>query len=158
MNGNKGFTLVELIIVIGIVGILAAFSAPSFIEWSRNASYKEAANFALTALRQGKSQAINLNQTVPVVFTLDSSAANTVNKVKIGTAPEILFKKGIEIKRGPACDIENGTLSIAFNPTGSSGEGFICIFDGTEQKFRIGIATPNTGRILLQRWQGGAWK
>jgi prepilin-type N-terminal cleavage/methylation domain-containing protein len=158
MNGNKGFTLVELIIVIGIVGILAAFSVPSFIDWSRNASYKEAANLSLTALRQAKGQAINLNQSVTVLFTLDDSAANTANKIKIGTGSEVLFKKGLEIKQGEACDVANGTLSINFNPTGTSDAGYICIFDGTLQKYRVGIATPNTGRILLQRWQGGAWK
>lgn len=153
MNGNKGFTLIELLIVISIIGILAAFSAPSFIAWTKNAQYKEAANLALTALRQGKGQAINLNQSVTVLFTLDNSTANTANKVKIGAGSDIIFKKGIEIKRGASssCDIADGTLSIAFYPTGSSDAGFICIFDGTTQRYSIGIATPNTGRILLEK-------
>lgn len=152
MNGNKGFSIVELMVVIAIIGVLAAFSVPSFIEWTRNASYKEAANLVLTALRQGKSQAINLNQSVTVRFTLDNSAANSANKVKIGTAPDMFFKKGIEIKRGAVCDVASGTLDIAFNPTGSVEDvGFICIFDGSTQKYKIGIATPNTGRILLEK-------
>ena len=154
MNGNKGFTLIELLMVISIIGILAAFSLPSFIAWTKNAQYKEAAQLALSALRQGKGQAINLNQPVTVLFTLDNSAANNANKVKVGTGAEVLFKKGIEIKRGvsSSCDVADGALSIAFNPTGSSDAGFICIFDGTTKKYSIGIATPNTGRILLEKY------
>ena len=158
MSGNKGFTLIELIVVLGIVGILAGISIPGLISWSRNASYKEAANLALTALRQAKGQAINLNQSVTVRFTLDNSAANTANKIKVGAGSEVLFKKGIEIKQGALCDVAGSTLSIAFNPTGSSDAGFICIFDGTVQKYRVGIATTNTGRILVEKWNGDVWK
>lgn len=151
MNGNKGFTLIELIVVLGIVGILAGISIPGLISWSRNASYKEAANLALTALRQAKGQAINLNQSVTVLFTLDNSAANTANKIKIGAGSDVLFKKGIEIKQGSSCDVANGELSINFNPTGSSDAGFICIFDGAIKKYRVG-ATANTGRIFLEKF------
>lgn len=150
MNGNKGFSLVELLVVIGIIGVLAGISIPGLISWSRNASYKEAANLALTALRQAKGQAINLNQPVTVLFTLDNSAANTANKVQIGTGSEMLFKKGIEIRQGLTCNITDGTLQITFSPTGSSGAGFICIFDGAVQKYRVG-ATANTGRVFMEK-------
>lgn len=160
MNGNRGFSLVELTVVIGIVGVLTAFSVPNFIEWTRNARCKEAANLALTALRQGKGRAINRNQQVTVRFTLDSSTANEDNHVQIATgnppdyvnAPKMYFEKGIEIKRGKLCGGNDDKVSIAFNPIGSSQTGYICIFDGPTKKYKIGIGTANTGRIRIEKF------
>jgi prepilin-type N-terminal cleavage/methylation domain-containing protein len=42
LRGNQGFTLIELMIVIAIIGILAAIAIPNFIAY-RNKSYCSAA-------------------------------------------------------------------------------------------------------------------
>ncbi|MFT6924527.1 MAG: type IV pilus assembly protein PilE [Psychromonas sp.] len=53
MNGQKGFTLIELMIVVAIVAILAAISFPSYRDSVRNARRAEA-----QATLQGLSQAM----------------------------------------------------------------------------------------------------
>lgn len=42
MNNSKGFTLIELMMVVGIVGILVAISYPSYVEHVNKGSRAEA--------------------------------------------------------------------------------------------------------------------
>ena len=84
LNNKKGFTLIELMIVIAIIGILAAIAIPNFIEY-RNKSFCSRAESDANSI----SAALADYFSIPTHFTLPTglTTAATVfpNMVLSGT-------------------------------------------------------------------------
>lgn len=80
-RATRGFTLIELMIVIAIIGLTTALAAPALRSWSANSQVQTAASSLATNLRMAQAEAVRSYQ--PVVFyrTNDStcSAASTAN-------------------------------------------------------------------------------
>lgn len=74
MNAQKGFTLIELMIVIAIIGILAAIALPAYQDYTKRAKVTEGlslANSAKTAVAENASNAAayDLGWTTPAATT-----------------------------------------------------------------------------------------
>ncbi len=74
-RASRGFSLIELMIVLAIIGLTTALAAPTMRSWATNAQIRTAGSGLSTSLRNAQAQAINSYQ--PVVFyrTDDSSCA-----------------------------------------------------------------------------------
>lgn len=64
----KGFSLVELMVVVAVIGILLATGLPSFNTWIQNSKIRGAAEAVLSGLQTARSEAIRRN--ARVTFTL----------------------------------------------------------------------------------------
>jgi type IV pilus assembly protein PilE len=62
MRGQKGFTLIEVMIVVGIVAILGAIAVPSYTDYIRRARITEATS-TLAAMRVKMEQYFQDNRT-----------------------------------------------------------------------------------------------
>src|SRR3972149_7593573 len=59
--GNKGYTLVESMIALAIMGIMFAIAVPSFYTWSQSLRFKEAAWSLLSDFRAAKQLSVSTN-------------------------------------------------------------------------------------------------
>lgn len=57
----RGFTLIELIVAITILGVLVVLGIPSFTEWIHNTQVRNAAESALNGLQVARSEAVRRN-------------------------------------------------------------------------------------------------
>ncbi len=72
---SAGFTLLELMIVLGLAAVILAIGAPSFTEFRRNGRLTADANDFLTALQVARTEAVKQQRTVSLCATNDPLAA-----------------------------------------------------------------------------------
>ena len=107
MTKHLGFTLAEVLITLGIIGVVAAMTMPTLMNQTNGAQYKTAYKKALSAM----SQAVVLN-----VALDDYNMADTDNKVD-GQKIIDIFKNRMNVVK-----IAEGTLGYAvLTPDASSG-------------------------------------
>lgn len=64
VNARQGFTLIELVVAIAIIGILMALGLPSFMTWLRNVQIRNAAETMQNGLQFARSEALRRNERV----------------------------------------------------------------------------------------------
>lgn len=85
-NFVAGFTAVELMIVLAIMGIMLVAAIPSFVQFTRNSRIKSGAQMVVSALRTARSHAIKRRKNCMVIFNMDTS--NVGYAVKIYWEPD----------------------------------------------------------------------
>jgi type II secretion system protein H len=67
---QQGFTLLELMIVLAILGVLLTVAIPSFKEWREHSAVNNAANAIFVKLKQARSLAVAESRDVKMKFVL----------------------------------------------------------------------------------------
>jgi len=79
MKKNSGFTLLELMIVIAIIGITSAIAVPNFISWLPKNRMKSAARDIYSTIQSARIRAVKEGRRVVVDFNTGTGAAGTYN-------------------------------------------------------------------------------
>jgi type IV fimbrial biogenesis protein FimT len=73
---RRGFTLIELMVTITLVGIMLVLAVPGFGRWTSNARVRTVSEELQNALRSAQSEAVTRNRQVAFVRTAGVPAAN----------------------------------------------------------------------------------
>ena len=158
---ENGFSIVDLLIAMAIVGIVSTASIPSLKGWSRNYNVQSAAMdlyshmqiARLGAVKENKSWTINFNPNGLLGYQVRNSAGQAVKTVDFRTQ-----YKG-EIQYGdPTATKTYDSSSIAFNPNGLSNTGYAYVSNKSKSSYyRIGMLYA-TGSIKIEKWNGTQWQ
>jgi type IV fimbrial biogenesis protein FimT len=73
---QRGFTLVELVVTIALLGVLLGLAAPAFTTWTRNAQVRTVSDALQNGARLAQTEALRRSRQV-VFFLTNDSACNT---------------------------------------------------------------------------------
>jgi type IV fimbrial biogenesis protein FimT len=126
---SRGFTLVELVIAVAMIGLLMALGVPSFTAWIRNAQVRTVTDGLQAGIRLAQSEAVRRNRAM--VFSLTNvqpalnanAAANGKNwsvqtaTLQFGTITPAFVQGGALADVASGVTI-TGPIAICFNANG----------------------------------------
>jgi type IV fimbrial biogenesis protein FimT len=77
LNKVKGFSLLEVLMVLSIIGILATVAAPSFIEWRLANAMKSVLKHTADIAKYGR--ALSITQRTAITLVLDPSSNHCIS-------------------------------------------------------------------------------
>ncbi len=148
--GNfKGFTLIELMIVIAITAIMAGIAIPNYMEWSRAARLRSAINDLTSDMAMARLREIKSSTKVWVIFGTDGYQVfiddNANNALDSG---EVILRN----KQYPAGVTMSSTTFTSnralFHRTGASSAGTVTLSRGGNQQGDIVVNA--VGRVRVE--------
>lgn len=154
MDSRRGFSLIELIIVIAIIGIMATISAYAYQSYVNNTNLRTAARDMVSDFQNCKGKAISESRDYQISFTTGTnssytiSASATTNHAAVSTTKSpTAFGNGIQIIVEDTCNGFFGTSAaniIRFQARGTSANG--CVKLTNTRGSKATITTNVTGR------------
>ncbi len=161
MASMKGFTLLELMVVIVLVGLLAAIALPEYVSWRTRARFNETSQAIASTLREARAQALSSNVQQRVEFDLANRRYRTlggdraINSTAFATVIKdwTVLSADTLLRGGGDCSVDTA-LNLDFNANGTAIQNSICILASgppVTGYYRVGVQSATTGRIAITR-------
>jgi prepilin-type N-terminal cleavage/methylation domain-containing protein len=173
-KSSKGFTIVELMIVVAIIGIMALVTAPNLVNGLPTYRIKSAVRDSTSKLRSARSRAIKDKRDVTVSFDtdkhimiIDGRTFPLLNKSftqKYGSG--VAFGSGsattgVDGESIPSDGISFNDNSIRFTSRGladfGAGDMNGAAYFTNNRGDAYAVTVNAAGAVALRRWRGSAW-
>lgn len=168
-----GFTLMELLVVVAIVGVLSAISIPAFVRQIPKYRLKSAARELTSQLRCMRYEAVRGKKNVTMVFDTQFNCCRVKGHV-VPAAGSFTRQYGNGIGFGFGAATKTAAIGsssrlpanpitfpgnprhVTFNSRGLSNAGSIYLCNARGDA--CCVVVNSAGRIRLRRWHGTRWQ
>lgn len=140
MRGARGFTLIELMIVLAIVAILLATAVPSFVEQVALRRLEGVANELSADLQYARTEAISKNKQVIVTATGTGYSVNYVVSPVTPALKTITLPNGVTVN----------STSVTFDPLRGMSTGAVNLnLSSSSTSASLRVSSSAVGLIQL---------
>jgi prepilin-type N-terminal cleavage/methylation domain-containing protein len=148
-RGSRGFTLLEVIVVVVIIGFVAAMVLPSIQAGSRQSAVRRSVRAFISAARQASARAVTSRKPTALIVWPDDGSFGVEGATDRYELPD--FAEFGEIIGGREAEADD-EIRFDFYPTGSSAGGSVEIeFTPSDrrQAYRL-ILDPLIARVRIE--------
>jgi prepilin-type N-terminal cleavage/methylation domain-containing protein len=157
---SAGFTLTEIMIAVGILGILSMLAVPNFRQLLRNYEVRGAAESVALGVQRARAEAVSRNASM--VFTLGTGTSWTVDYVTkpVSTDPPVDSRSSTDSPNatmaGVASNLSTTATKISFSNIGivianadasPSLSRVTFTADGAKETLRVEIGAGGAARV-----------
>lgn len=161
---SGGFTLVELMVVIGLLAVITTLAAPSWVEMRTRNNVRAAVNDFTASLHLARSEAVRLNTAVTVCSSNDGANCTASGFhlgwiVKTGTAANTadqVILQDVLARESVVIDVTGAAArAVTFLPNGRPASNFngvtlaVCPTNGTLPHLVRTVVLNRTANIVL---------
>ena len=153
MRNKAGFSLLELMIVVGIIAILSAIVTPNLIEWYQHQGLRSAVVELQGNLQLAKMAAVKQNRDCSVTI---NTGAGSYNIPCIGKGVSLGSYNGGVVFASPDGTATAGVLTFTSRGL-CSPFGSICLTNRDQSAFYM-TQVFISGGVVTSKWNGANWE
>ena len=156
MRNRSGFTAVELVVVIAVLGLMMAIGIPNYLSYLPNWRLRSAARDLYSNMQLAKAAAIKTNSTCtvsyssPGTYTISGAMAETVNLADYGS--------GVRFQNPDSGDPNFPGSGVTFNSRGLATNFGYAYLSNQQNTGYYRVGPLISGVVRLQQYVGGNWQ